>query len=199
MIVSVEHALLATEIFGLMAFSLISWYYAVCMHVCFLEKTKVVGIQIVFGCSSISVIPSKICVRACWKSLLPSAEAHRTVLSLISCFAGGVFLSACLLDIIPDYLSDINTELNARKLEVCRRRHRFGWSWSWSFVQNPASTASVWDLGSEHSSSYGMCCDPWYGIISFCWSQTDQFPSSRVHHGCRLLYSPHPREDRSEL
>lgn len=41
-------------------------------------------------------------------------ETHRTVISLISCFAGGVFLSACLLDIIPDYLSDINAELNAR-------------------------------------------------------------------------------------
>ncbi|KAB5558973.1 hypothetical protein PHYPO_G00023450 [Pangasianodon hypophthalmus] len=38
-------------------------------------------------------------------------EIHRTVLSLISCFAGGVFLAACLLDIIPDYLSDISAQL----------------------------------------------------------------------------------------
>lgn len=38
-------------------------------------------------------------------------ETHRTVLSLISCFAGGVFLAACLLDIIPDYLSDISEQL----------------------------------------------------------------------------------------
>ncbi|KAM3626212.1 uncharacterized protein V6R79_024813 [Siganus canaliculatus] len=45
-------------------------------------------------------------------------ETHRTVLSLISCFAGGVFLSACLLDIIPDYLSDINAELDARMIET---------------------------------------------------------------------------------
>ncbi|KAM9461241.1 zinc transporter ZIP1 [Clarias gariepinus] len=36
---------------------------------------------------------------------------HRTILSLISCFAGGVFLAACLLDIIPDYLSDISEQL----------------------------------------------------------------------------------------
>ncbi|XP_022623980.1 zinc transporter ZIP1 isoform X2 [Seriola dumerili] len=49
---------------------------------------------------------------------VPSAETHRIVLSLISCFAGGVFLAACLLDIIPDYLSDINTELDARKIET---------------------------------------------------------------------------------
>uniref|UniRef100_A0A1A8PV74 Solute carrier family 39 (Zinc transporter), member 1 n=1 Tax=Nothobranchius pienaari TaxID=704102 RepID=A0A1A8PV74_9TELE len=40
-------------------------------------------------------------------------ESHRTVLSLISCFAGGVFLAACLLDIIPDYLSDISSELSS--------------------------------------------------------------------------------------
>ncbi|XP_029932650.1 zinc transporter ZIP1 isoform X2 [Myripristis murdjan] len=45
-------------------------------------------------------------------------ESHRTVLSLISCFAGGVFLAACLLDIIPDYLSDINAELEAQGLEI---------------------------------------------------------------------------------
>uniref|UniRef100_A0A3Q3JGG2 Solute carrier family 39 member 1 n=1 Tax=Monopterus albus TaxID=43700 RepID=A0A3Q3JGG2_MONAL len=44
--------------------------------------------------------------------IFPLAETHRTVLSLISCFAGGVFLAACLLDIIPDYLSDINSELD---------------------------------------------------------------------------------------
>nr|XP_020461327.1 zinc transporter ZIP1-like [Monopterus albus] len=50
--------------------------------------------------------------------VFPLAETHRTVLSLISCFAGGVFLAACLLDIIPDYLSDINSELDARQVET---------------------------------------------------------------------------------
>lgn len=54
---------------------------------------------------------------AFWSFILP-AELHRTVLSLISCFAGGVFLAACLLDIIPDYLSDISAELDVRKVEV---------------------------------------------------------------------------------
>ncbi|TNM90846.1 hypothetical protein fugu_003135 [Takifugu bimaculatus] len=51
-------------------------------------------------------------------TITTNRETHRTVLSLISCFAGGVFLSACFLDIIPDYLSDINTELHARQLET---------------------------------------------------------------------------------
>lgn len=49
----------------------------------------------------------------------PFTERDRTILSLISCFAGGVFLAACLLDIIPDYLSDISSELEVRKVEVC--------------------------------------------------------------------------------
>nr|XP_014030452.1 unnamed protein product [Salmo salar] len=45
-------------------------------------------------------------------------ETHRLVLSFISCFAGGVFLAACLLDIFPDYLSDINAELDARRVDT---------------------------------------------------------------------------------
>lgn len=56
--------------------------------------------------------------RVRWFRDTTGSETHRTVLSLISCFAGGVFLAACLLDIIPDYLSDISTELDARKVET---------------------------------------------------------------------------------
>ncbi|KAJ3593830.1 hypothetical protein NHX12_006164 [Muraenolepis orangiensis] len=56
--------------------------------------------------------------RVRWFSNSNGSETHRVVLSLISCFAGGVFLAACLLDIIPDYLGDINAELDARGLEV---------------------------------------------------------------------------------
>ncbi|KAL4641888.1 zinc transporter ZIP1-like [Arapaima gigas] len=51
-----------------------------------------------------------------WFQESSGTEAHRVVLSFISCFAGGVFLAACLLDIIPDYLSDIGVELEARGL-----------------------------------------------------------------------------------
>ncbi|XP_042279051.1 zinc transporter ZIP1-like [Thunnus maccoyii] len=35
-------------------------------------------------------------------------ELRRRLLSLISCFAGGVFLATCLLDLLPDYLQGIN-------------------------------------------------------------------------------------------
>ncbi|XP_070819302.1 zinc transporter ZIP1 [Chaetodon trifascialis] len=56
--------------------------------------------------------------RVRWFRDTNGTETHRTVLSLISCFAGGVFLAACLLDIIPDYLSDINAELEAQEVEI---------------------------------------------------------------------------------
>ncbi|KAM8763245.1 zinc transporter ZIP1 [Acanthopagrus schlegelii] len=56
--------------------------------------------------------------RVKWFRDTNGTETHRTVLSLISCFAGGVFLAACLLDIIPDYLSDIHAELDARTVET---------------------------------------------------------------------------------
>ncbi|XP_018934460.1 zinc transporter ZIP1 [Cyprinus carpio] len=52
-----------------------------------------------------------------WFQASSGTETHRAVLSFVSCFAGGVFLSACLLDIIPDYLSDIHGELEKRGLD----------------------------------------------------------------------------------
>ncbi|XP_034553240.1 zinc transporter ZIP1-like [Notolabrus celidotus] len=36
------------------------------------------------------------------------SDLRRRLLSLISCFAGGVFLATCLLDLLPDYLQSIN-------------------------------------------------------------------------------------------
>lgn len=45
-------------------------------------------------------------------------ECHRMCLSFISCVAGGVFLAACLLDIIPDFLADITEELENHQIET---------------------------------------------------------------------------------
>ncbi|XP_077375241.1 zinc transporter ZIP1 isoform X2 [Festucalex cinctus] len=56
--------------------------------------------------------------RVKWFRDTNGTETHRTVLSLISCFAGGVFLAACLLDIIPDYLTDINAVLESNMMET---------------------------------------------------------------------------------
>ncbi|KAL4646736.1 zinc transporter ZIP1 [Arapaima gigas] len=39
-------------------------------------------------------------------------EKRRRAVSLVSCFAGGVFLATCLLDLVPDYLVEINRAFN---------------------------------------------------------------------------------------
>ncbi|XP_040198439.1 zinc transporter ZIP1-like [Rana temporaria] len=49
------------------------------------------------------LVPSRIrCFRAA-----SGTDIHQMWLSFISCIAGGVFLAACLLDIVPDFLSDM--------------------------------------------------------------------------------------------
>ncbi|EMP28209.1 Zinc transporter ZIP1 [Chelonia mydas] len=47
-----------------------------------------------------------------------SLDTRRKVLSLVSCFAGGVFLATCLLDLVPDYLASINEALAALRVTV---------------------------------------------------------------------------------
>uniref|UniRef100_A0A3B3ZID5 Solute carrier family 39 member 1 n=1 Tax=Periophthalmus magnuspinnatus TaxID=409849 RepID=A0A3B3ZID5_9GOBI len=70
-----------------------------------------------FGLLLLTLLVGFIPARVKWFRDTNGTETHRTVLSLISCFAGGVFLAACLLDILPDYLSDIRTELVARQVQ----------------------------------------------------------------------------------
>nr|XP_004667259.1 zinc transporter ZIP1 [Jaculus jaculus] len=42
-----------------------------------------------------------------------ASASRQKVLSLVSCFAGGVFLATCLLDLLPDYLAAIDEALAA--------------------------------------------------------------------------------------
>ncbi|XP_031146202.1 zinc transporter ZIP1 [Sander lucioperca] len=83
-----------------------------------MEYLLQVKIGALIGLLLLTLLFGFIPARVKWFRDTNGSEIHRTVLSLISCFAGGVFLAACLLDIIPDYLSDINTELEARKVEI---------------------------------------------------------------------------------
>ncbi|XP_018620326.1 zinc transporter ZIP3 [Scleropages formosus] len=39
-------------------------------------------------------------------------ETRRKAVSLVSCFAGGVFLATCFLDLVPDYLVEISRAFN---------------------------------------------------------------------------------------
>ncbi|XP_023657021.1 zinc transporter ZIP1 isoform X2 [Paramormyrops kingsleyae] len=58
-------------------------------------------VTLVSGCSALCIIRGRGMCNA-------DPEARRKVLGLVSCFAGGVFLATCLLDLVPDYLVEIN-------------------------------------------------------------------------------------------
>ncbi|KAM6365425.1 LOW QUALITY PROTEIN: zinc transporter ZIP1 [Pluvialis apricaria] len=47
----------------------------------------------------------------CFRQPPSSAASRSPALSLVSCFAGGVFLGTCLLDLLPDYLASIRAAL----------------------------------------------------------------------------------------
>lgn len=51
-----------------------------------------------------------------------SAGASSSGRSILSCAAGGVFMAACLLDVVPDSLADLRDELRRRSLSVRRGR-----------------------------------------------------------------------------
>ena len=57
-------------------------------------------------------------------SLVVLAELRRRVLSLISCFSGGVFLATCLLGLLPDYLQGINEAFSNAGVTVRSHRSR---------------------------------------------------------------------------
>uniref|UniRef100_A0A7N9CA46 Zinc transporter ZIP1 n=1 Tax=Macaca fascicularis TaxID=9541 RepID=A0A7N9CA46_MACFA len=46
-----------------------------------------------------------------------ASASRQKALSLVSCFAGGVFLATCLLDLLPDYLAAIDEALAALHLQ----------------------------------------------------------------------------------
>lgn len=46
------------------------------------------------------------------------SASGQKALSLVSCFAGGVFLATCLLDLLPDYLAAIDEALAALHVTV---------------------------------------------------------------------------------
>lgn len=52
-------------------------------------------------------------------TLVCFSETQQMWLSFISCIAGGVFLAACLLDIVPDFLKDMKEVMEAKQITVC--------------------------------------------------------------------------------
>ncbi|NXV52543.1 S39A1 protein, partial [Uria aalge] len=54
----------------------------------------------------------------CFRQPPGAAAARSPVLSLVSCFAGGVFLGTCLLDLLPDYLASISAALEGLRVTL---------------------------------------------------------------------------------
>ncbi|XP_074785156.1 zinc transporter ZIP1 [Athene noctua] len=54
----------------------------------------------------------------CFRHPPSAAESRSPVLSLVSCFAGGVFLATCLLDLLPDYLASIGAALEGLRITL---------------------------------------------------------------------------------
>ncbi|NXN07012.1 S39A1 protein, partial [Indicator maculatus] len=54
----------------------------------------------------------------CFRQPPSSADPRGLVLSLVSCFAGGVFLGTCLLDLLPDYLASISAALEGLRVTL---------------------------------------------------------------------------------
>lgn len=62
-------------------------------------------------------------------SFLPPSslpDASRPWRSILTCAAGGVFLAACLLDVVPDSLEDLREELSRQNLSVPSKRGEVG-------------------------------------------------------------------------
>ncbi|XP_077776575.1 zinc transporter ZIP1 [Podarcis muralis] len=76
------------------------------------------GLEVKLGSLALLLVVTLLCgFLPLWVFRRPGATAsssdfRRKVLSLVSCFAGGVFLATCLLDLIPDYLAGINEAFN---------------------------------------------------------------------------------------
>ncbi|XP_054252926.1 zinc transporter ZIP1 [Indicator indicator] len=54
----------------------------------------------------------------CFRQPPSSTDPRGPVLSLVSCFAGGVFLGTCLLDLLPDYLASISAALEGLRVTL---------------------------------------------------------------------------------
>ncbi|KAL4624303.1 zinc transporter ZIP1-like [Arapaima gigas] len=76
-----------------------------------MDSVLQVKVAALLGLLFLTLLCGFIPARLKWFRSTTGTENHRTVLSFISCFAGGVFLGACFLDVIPDFLSDIGEQL----------------------------------------------------------------------------------------
>ncbi|XP_044527929.1 zinc transporter ZIP1 [Gracilinanus agilis] len=83
-----------------------------------------VGLEVKMGALAVllvltlfcSLVP--ICVLRRPSANFEASASRKKILSLVSCFAGGVFLATCLLDLLPDYLAAIDEALSALRITL---------------------------------------------------------------------------------
>ncbi|XP_075418566.1 CREB-regulated transcription coactivator 2 isoform X3 [Tenrec ecaudatus] len=93
-----------------------------------------VGLEVKLGALVLLLVLTLIC------SLVPICVLRRSganhqlstsrqkALSLVSCFAGGVFLATCLLDLLPDYLAAIDEALGALHVTLQAQKLRLAYT-----------------------------------------------------------------------
>ncbi|XP_042296517.1 LOW QUALITY PROTEIN: zinc transporter ZIP1 [Sceloporus undulatus] len=85
---------------------------------------SITGLEVKLGSLALLLVVTLVCgFLPLWILRRPgtttgSTALRRKILSLISCFAGGVFLATCLLDLIPDYLAGINEALDELRVTL---------------------------------------------------------------------------------
>lgn len=99
-------------------FSELFWFNCLCLSKHWFHLLRLNNrIVYVFAPTSYS-LHSESAVGVRLSLVLLTADLRRRLLSLISCFAGGVFLATCLLDLLPDYLQGITEAFSSAGITV---------------------------------------------------------------------------------
>ncbi|XP_051055253.1 CREB-regulated transcription coactivator 2 isoform X2 [Phodopus roborovskii] len=98
------------------------------------EPSVPVGLEVKLGALVLLLLLTLVCslvpvcvLRRPGASHEASASGQKT-LSLVSCFAGGVFLATCLLDLLPDYLAAIDEALAALHVTLQAQKLRLAYT-----------------------------------------------------------------------
>lgn len=73
------------------------------------------------------------------------------MLSLISCFAGGVFLATCLLDLLPDYLQSINEAFSNAGITVRPHKSRHQAVKSCQYIFSNMNTGTIIHMSDSYN------------------------------------------------
>ncbi|XP_078064209.1 zinc transporter ZIP1 [Mustelus asterias] len=81
-------------------------------------EVKVAALLLLLTLTALSGLLPLCVARRAAVSGAAGSPGQRRALSLLSCLAGGVFFATCLLDLLPDYLSDMSAALDKMKITL---------------------------------------------------------------------------------